>query len=149
MHDIKLIRKNPEILDAALEKRGESSKSNEVIALDTQRRETIEKLEHLLSERKILSKKIGASTDNNETTSNNIRDDIKKMKTEITRLEVALKDIENELEKLLLNIPNLLSDEVPFGKSEADNVEIYRWGKIKSYDFQPQEHFKVEARKEI
>ena len=51
MHDIKLIRKNPEILDAALEKRGESSKSAKVIALDTKRRETIEKLEHLLSER--------------------------------------------------------------------------------------------------
>ena len=38
MHDIKLIRKNPEILDRALEKRGENSKSAEVIALDTQRR---------------------------------------------------------------------------------------------------------------
>ena len=78
MHDIKLIRKNPKILDRAQEKRGESSKSTEVIALDTQRRETIEKLECLLSERKALSKKVGASTDNNETRSNNIRDDIKK-----------------------------------------------------------------------
>ena len=135
MHDIKLIRKNPEILDAALEKRGESSKSTEVIALDTQRRETIEKLEHLLSERKILSKKIGASTDNNETTSTNIRDDIKKMKAEIALLEATLRDVENDLENLLLTIPNLLSDDVPFGKSEVDNVEIYRWGKIKSYAF--------------
>ena len=147
MHDIKLIRKNPEILDRALEKRGESSKSTEVIALDTQRRETIEKLEHLLSERKILSKKIGASTDNNETTSNNIRDDIRKMKSEIALLEANLRDIENDLENLLLTIPNLLSDDVPFGKSEADNVEIYKWGKINSFAFQPKEHFEVEATK--
>ena len=147
MHDIKLIRKNPEVFDRALERRGESSKSIEVIALDTKRRETIEKLEHLLSERKILSKKVGASTDNNETTSNNIRDDIKKMKTEIARLEAILRDIEIDLENLLLTIPNLLSDDVPFGKSEADNVEIYKWGKIKSYAFQPKEHFEVEATK--
>ena len=147
MHDIKLIRKNPEVLDAALEKRGESSKSTEVIALDIQRRETIEKLEHLLSERKILSKKVGASTDNNEATSNNIRDNIKKMKAEIAILEDTLRDIENDLENLLLTIPNLLSDDVPFGKSEVDNVEIYRWGKIKSYAFQPKEHFEVEATK--
>jgi len=147
MHDIKLIRKNPEILDAALEKRGESSKSTEVIALDTQRRETIEKLEYLLSKRKTLSKKVNASIENKETTSNNIREDIKKMKTKIALLEATLRDIENELENLLLTIPNLLSDDVPFGKSEVDNVEIYKWGKIKSYAFQPKEHFEVEATK--
>ncbi len=147
MHDIKLIRKNPEILDIALEKRGESSKSTEVITLDTQRRETIEKLECLLSERKALSKKVGASTDNNETTSNNIREDIKKMKSEIARLEGVLRDIENNLENLLLTIPNLLCDDVPFGKSEADNVEVYKWGKINSFAFQPKEHFEVEATK--
>lgn len=145
MHDIKLIRKNPENFDRTLKKRNESPKSIEVIALDTQRRETIEKLEYLLSKRKILSKKVNASTDNKETTSNNIREDIKKMKTEIARLEAALRVIEKDLENLLLNIPNLLSDDVPFGKSEADNVEIYRWGKIKSYAFQPKEHFEVEA----
>ena len=44
MHDIKLIREYPEIFDKALENRGEGSKSSEVIALDTQRRKTIEKL---------------------------------------------------------------------------------------------------------
>ena len=57
MHDIKLIREYPEIFDKALEKRGEGSKSSKVIALDAQRRKTIEKLEKLLAERKILSKK--------------------------------------------------------------------------------------------
>ena len=54
MHDIKLIRKSPQIFDAALEKRGESSKSSKIIALDTQRRQTIEQLENFLSERKVL-----------------------------------------------------------------------------------------------
>ena len=62
MHDIKLIRKNPEIFDLALEKRGEDSKSLKIIALDTQRRQTIEKLEHFLSERKKLSRKVGVSS---------------------------------------------------------------------------------------
>ena len=61
MHDIKLIRECPEIFDKALEKRGEGSKSSKIIALDTQRRKTIEKLEKLLAERKMLSKKVGAA----------------------------------------------------------------------------------------
>ena len=147
MHDIKLIRECPEVLDKALEKRGEGSKSSKVIALDTQRRKTIEKLEKLLAERKMLSKKFGAAEKNNDDTTISIRDDIKKMKHEIASLETSLRDIEEDLEALLLSIPNLLSDDVPIGQSETDNVEVYRWGEIKSFNFQPKEHFEVGATK--
>ena len=147
MHDIKLIRECPEIFDKALEKRGEGSKSSKVIALDTQRRKTIEKLEKLLAERKMLSKKVGAAEKNNDDTTISIRENIKKMKHEIARLETSLRDIEEDLEALLLSIPNLLSDDVPIGQSETDNVEVYRWGEIKSFNFQPKEHFEVGATK--
>ena len=147
MHDIKLIRECPEIFDKALDKRGEGSKSSKIIALDTQRRKTIEKLEKLLAERKMLSKKFGAAEKNNDDTTISIRDDIKKMKHEIAWLETSLKDIEEDLEALLLSIPNLLSDDVPIGQSETDNVEVYRWGEIKSFNFQPKEHFEVGATK--
>mgnify|MGYP001187091980 FL=1 len=147
MHDIKLIRESPDIFDKALEKRGESSESSKIIALDRQRRTNIEKLEKLLAERNVLSKKVGATANNNNDSANSIRENIKKMKHEIARLETSLKDIEENLEALLLSIPNLLSDDVPIGQSETDNVEVYRWGKIKSFNFQPKEHFEVAATK--
>ena len=147
MHDIKLIRESPEIFDKALEKRGEGYKSSKIIALDTQRRKTIEKLERLLAERKMLSKKFGAAEKNNDDTTISIRDDIKKMKHEIAWLETSLRDIEEDLDALLLSIPNLLSDDVPIGQSETENVEVYRWGKIKSFNFQPKEHFEVGSTK--
>ena len=147
MHDIKQIRKSPEILDEALKKRGESGKSSKIIALDTQRRQTIEKLEYLLSERKVLSKKAGASATNNENSAFEIRDHIKRMKNEISQLEATLRVVEKDLRDLLLSIPNSLSDEVPIGQSETDNVEISRWGEKKSFAFQPKEHFEVAATK--
>ena len=147
MHDIKLIRKSPEIFDEALKKRGESEKSSKIIALDTQRRQTIEKLEQLLSERKVLSKKTGSSPANKEIGAIEIRDHIKKMKSEISELEASLRTVEKDLRDLLLNIPNSVSDEVPIGQSETDNVEISRWGEIKSFAFQPKEHFEVAATK--
>ena len=147
MHDIKLIRKNPKIFDKALEKRGENSKSSEIIALDTRRRQTIEKLEYLLSRRKSLSKKAGNSSTDIQITPNEIREDIKKIKSEIAELEGTLRVIEQDLKNLLFNIPNTLNDEVPFGQSEEDNVEVYKWGEIKSFNFQPKEHFEVEATK--
>ncbi len=143
MHDIKLIRECPEVFDKALEKRGEGSKSSKVISLDTQRRKTIEKLEKLLAERKMLSKKVVSADKNKDDTTINIRDKIKKMKHEIAELETSLRVIEEDLEALLLSIPNLLSDDVPIGQSETENVEVYRWGKIKSFNFQPKEHFAV------
>ena len=147
MHDIKLIRKSPEIFDKALQKRGESTKSSRIIALDTQRRKTIEKLEDFLSKRKVLSKKVGSSVPNSQSTESELRKDIKQIKNEIVKLEATLREIEQDLKDLLLNIPNLPSDEVPFGRSEADNVEVYKWGEIKSFAFQPKEHFEVDAAK--
>ncbi|MDC3017512.1 serine--tRNA ligase [Paracoccaceae bacterium] len=147
MHDIKFIREYPDIFDKALEKRGEVSKSLKVIALDKQRRKTIEQLEKLLAERKKLSKKVGAAETNNDNKAISIRDDIKKMKHSITLLETSLRDIEQNLENLLLSIPNSLNDDVPIGQSETDNVEVYKWGEIKSFNFQPKEHFEVDATK--
>ena len=137
MHDIKLIRKNPEMFDKSLEKRGEGSKSGELISLDAQRRNHIAQLENLLTKRKVLSKEVGSFLNYKDTAANKIREDIKNMKKEIAQLEATLKDIENDLENLLLTIPNLLSDDVPFGTSESDNVEVSRWGEIKSFTFKP------------
>jgi len=147
MHDIKLIRKSPEIFDKSLEKRGESSKSGEIISLDSQRRHHITQLENLLTKRKMLSKEVGSFSNNKDTAANKIREDIKNMKKEIAKLEAKLRDIENALENLLLTIPNLLNDDVPFGTSESDNVEVSRWGEIKSFSFKPKEHFEVDATK--
>ncbi len=147
MHDIKLIRKSPEIFDKSLEKRGERSQSSKIIELDSKRRQNIEKLEYLLAERKILSKSFGSSASQEDTTVNKNRENIKKIKNEIAHLEATLRDIDKDLEALLLTIPNLLSDDVPNGKSEADNVEVYKWGKIKSFAFQPKEHFEVASTK--
>ena len=149
MHDIKLIRKSPEIFDMALAKRGESSKSSKIITLDTQRRQTIEKLEHFLSERKKLSKGVAISSTDNEIMAIEIRDEIKKIKTEISKLEAALRVIEKDLQDFLLNIPNILRDEVPLGKNEKDNVEIYRWGEVKIFPIQTKNTLKLTLQKLI
>ena len=77
MHDIKLIRKNPEMFDKSLEKRGECSKSGEIISLDAQRRNHIAQLENLLTKRKVLSKEVGTFSNYNDPAANKIREDIK------------------------------------------------------------------------
>ena len=119
------------------------SKSGEIISLDAQRRHHIEQLENLLTKRKVLSKEVGSFSNYKDTAANKIREDIKNMKKEIAQLEATLKDIENDLENLLLTIPNLLSDDVPFGTSESDNVEVSRWGEIKAFLLNPRNTLKL------
>ena len=101
MHDIKQIRKSPDILDLALEKRGLPSKGLEIIELDSERRKTIEKLESMLAERNALSKKIGTNLRNSEDLDiKKSREDIKEIKKEIGLLETKLRDLEKKLANL-------------------------------------------------
>ena len=55
----------------------------------------------------------------------------------IKALDEELKDIEADLEKILLHIPNLPDPEVPVGSTEEDNVEVRRWGEVPQFDFTP------------
>lgn len=148
MHDIKFIRRNPDIFDKALEKRGEKPLSSKLIELDAERRKTIEKLEYLLSQRNSLSKTAGNYSDKkDESKIDKVRNDIKHIKEKIAEVDTTLKDLERNLANLLLTIPNCVSDDVPFGKGENDNQEVYRWGEIKKFSFRPKEHFQLDATK--
>ncbi|MDC3067805.1 serine--tRNA ligase [Paracoccaceae bacterium] len=146
MHDIKIIRKDPKNFDLALKKRGEKPKSEVILELDFVRRSLIESLEKNLAMRKSLSKKIGSSNANyGHSLLKKVKDDTKKIKVETSKLEKKLEEIEAKLKNLMLSIPNLLNNDVPEGKGEEDNIEMYNWGEIKESSFPEKEHYEVPA----
>ncbi|QQG65509.1 serine--tRNA ligase [Desulfobulbus oligotrophicus] len=61
----------------------------------------------------------------------------------IKELDTSLVQIEEELQALVLSIPNLCDDTVPPGKSEQDNLEIKRWGTIPTFSFPPRPHWEI------
>jgi seryl-tRNA synthetase len=140
MLDIDFIRKNPELVkDAARKKRIDFS-VEELLSLDSTRREVIVKIDNLRALRNSLSKDIPKlSADNREQAKSRVRS----IKEELDSLEIKLKEIEDSYNKLLLRVPNLPAHDVPDGKDENDNVEIKKWGDLPKFDFKPQDHVQL------
>ena len=146
MHDIRFIRENPAAFDAALSRRGLAPMSSELLAIDEARRAKILAAETAAAAQNAASKEVGAAKargDNAEF--ERLRALVAEKKAEGARLteEAAAEDA--RLRAALEVIPNLPLDEVPFGRDEAENVEVRRWGTPRALAFKPVEHFEIPA----
>ena len=146
MHDIKKIRNNPKGFDHQIKKRKINPISSKILEIDTNRRKKIEKLETLKSSLNNLSKSFGINKSSGTSLEiTKFKDEIKHKKKLIANLETETLNLELDLKKILENIPNICSFDVPSGNNEKDNVEIYKWGKIEKPTFTPKQHFEVPA----
>ena len=146
VHDIRQIRDNPDSFDASLARRGLSSVSSEILAIDARRRQAIAEAESALAARNAASKEVGqAKAKGDEAAFERLRALVAEKKAEIARLEEDAKTADAELTALLQTLPNLPADDVPDGADEAANVELRRWGTPRSLDFAPKEHFEIPA----
>ncbi|MCA8880599.1 MAG: serine--tRNA ligase [Rhodobacteraceae bacterium] len=146
MHDIRAIRDNPAAFAAAMARRGMESVTDQLLALDSSRREKITAAESALSERNAASKAVGAAkAAGNDAEFQRLRDLVAQKKDEIAVLEAEAKQADEALANLLMTLPNILADAVPDGPDESANVEIRRWGIPRAFDFQPKEHFEIKG----
>jgi seryl-tRNA synthetase len=144
MHDIKAIRENPAAFDAALARRGLSAMSSEILALDADRRAKIAAAEAAQADQNKASKDVGAAKARGDDAEfDRLRALVAEKKAEIARLTAQAAEEDAALRDMLSRIDNLPLDEVPFGRSEEDNVEVRRWGTPRSFDFTPKEHFEI------
>lgn len=146
MHDIRLIRENPADFDAAMARRGMENVSEQVLALDSARRASIAAAETALADRNAASKQVGkAKASGNEEEFQRLRELVAAKKSEIAALESDAKAKDEELNNLLMTLPNIMLDTVPDGKDESENVEINRWGTPVELPFTPKEHYEIQG----
>ncbi|MCT8160052.1 serine--tRNA ligase [Pseudoruegeria sp. SHC-113] len=144
MHDIRLIRENPAAFDAAMARRGLSSLSSEILAIDEARRAKIAAAETAQAERNKASKEVGAAKGRgDEAEFERLRALVAEKKDEIARLEAEAKEEDARLAEVLMGLPNVVYDDVPEGADEADNVEIRRFGSPRNFAFTPKEHYEL------
>lgn len=146
MHDLRAIRENPGAFAAAMARRGMETVTDQILALDSSRREKITAAEAALSERNAASKAVGtAKAAGNDVEFQRLRDLVSTKKDEIARLEAEAKEADEILTNLLMTLPNAFAGDVPDGPDESANVELRRWGTSRAFDFQPKEHFEIKG----
>ncbi|MCG7337637.1 serine--tRNA ligase [Sporosarcina sp. ACRSM] len=143
MLDIKRVRANFDEVKEKLSKRGEDlSDFDKFGGLDEKRRDLIAKVELLKAERNEVSQKVAEMKRNKE----NADDVIARMRAvgdEIKGLDEELHKVEEELDYIMMRVPNIPHDSVPVGDSEDDNVEVRTWGELPEFAFEAKPHWEI------
>ena len=134
MLDLKFIRENPEIVRQAMANRQEkSSPLDEILQLDTERRQKMTELEDLRRNRKQASKERQADA----------AEEGRALRTKIHNLEEIVNNLDVKLHDLLLQMPNIPSAQVPVGKDSSENVIVRTWGEPRKLAFPAKPHWEL------
>ena len=144
MLDLNFVRANLELIEKKLRARGADPAVllGDFRALDASRREAITQSEQLKARRNELSQQVGALKKSGQDATA-VMDETRALKDQLDALDTTAATLDDRLRQLLAGIPNLTRDEVPTGKSEADNVTVKLWGEIPSFDFLPKPHWEL------
>src|SRR5262249_17337440 len=111
-------------------------------AIDASRRQRITEAEQLKAQRNKLSEEVARLKKSGQDATA-VMEETRTMKQTMESLDAAASQADEQLHTILQRIPNLPHDSVPVGKSEEDNVEVKRWGKLSEFDFQPKPHWEI------
>ena len=126
MLDIKFIRENPEIVKQGIKNKNEKDRIDEILSLDEKRRKIISEAEELKAKKNQVSAKIPQMKKAGEDTTQ-VFAEMKTVSDKISELDNQLKEIETDLNGILMFIPNLPHSSVPIGKTPEENIEVRKW----------------------
>lgn len=134
MLDINFIRQNPEKIKANNKIRKTDVDVDKILELDRERRKLIAQIDNKRAE---LNAKSKAKPSAGEISR------LKSLGDELQSQEQKLRPIEDELNALLIRLPNITHESVPVGKDETGNVVVRKWGEIPKFNFKPKEHWEL------
>lgn len=139
MLDIKFVRENPEIVKENIKKKFQDHKLplvDEVIALDTERREVMAKADELRANRNKLSKQIGALMGQGKRDeAEEVKAQVSAQKDELDALAKREAELNEAVTSKMMMIPNIIDESVPIGKDDSENVEVKKYGEPVVPDF--------------
>ena len=155
MLDIKFIRENPEIVKENIRKKFQDAKLplvDKVIELDAENRAAITEASDLRAQRNTLSKQVGmlmgqAKKDPSKLEeAEAVKAQVKAQADRLAELEKREEELEQEIRRILLTIPNIIDPSVPIGESDEFNVEVARFGEPTTPDFEIPYHTAIMER---
>ncbi len=140
MLDIKRIRKNPEEIQRLLQRRSPDLSLDKVLTLDKTRREMLVEAENMKAEQNRVSKQVPSMKKEGKDVTGVLKE-MRNLAEKIKVLEGEIKKTDFEIEEELLKIPNAPNPDIAIGKSDADNIEVRRWGEPRKFDFESKAHW--------
>ena len=144
MLDIKFIKANPEKVKKAMKYRQKNMDDiiDEILELDKRRHEIITEAETMKCEQNSVNKKIPAMKKAGEDTTE-LFAKMKDISTKISQKNKELSEVETRQRELLLSVPNVPNEAVPYGKDDSENPEIRRFGEPRKFDFEAKPHWEI------
>ncbi|HOB20271.1 MAG TPA: serine--tRNA ligase [Candidatus Atribacteria bacterium] len=142
MLDAKYIRSNPDEVRAALAKRKKEVNLDKFLALDEKRRSILSEVEQLKNKRNVVSQEI-ARLKKEKKDAEALIAEMQQVSGTIKELDDKVREVEAELNDILLTIPNIPHESVPLGESDNDNIEVRRWGTPREFGFEPRPHWDI------
>ncbi|WP_017729654.1 serine--tRNA ligase [Halalkalibacterium ligniniphilum] len=141
MLDVKRLRNNFDHIKEKLATRGEDISGLDRFGdLDEKRRSVIVEVEELKSRRNQVSQEV-ATRKREKQDADQLIIEMREVSDKIKQLDEELRTIDQDLEELLLTIPNVPHESVPVGETEDDNVEVRTWGEVPSFEFEAKPHW--------
>ncbi len=143
MLELRFIRENLELVKEKTEFRGiKDSRVEDFAAVDIKRRELLTELESLQNRRKTVSSEI-AELKKQKKDAESLILEMRKAGERIKDLKKQVASVEEDLQEIVMGIPNLCDDSVPQGMDDSENVEVRQWGKISEFSFDPKPHWEI------
>lgn len=147
MLDLRFVRENPELVKENIKKKFQDSKLplvDEVIALDTENRNTVTEANNLRSERNKLSKQIGALMGQKKfEEAEAVKAQVAAQADRLKEMEAKETELEEKIRNIMLVIPNMIDPSVPIGPDDSHNVEVERFGEPVVPDFEIPYHTEI------
>lgn len=140
MLDIAFIRAFPELVKAGAKKKRLQVDIDQLLEVDRQRRLLITEIEQLRAERNRQSRAVSSAPPAERQA---VLAETRTITEQLKQRENALAPLDAAFERLMLQVPNVPADDVPDGLTEADNVEIRRWGEPPAFTFTPRDHVEL------
>ncbi len=142
MLDIKKLRETPEIFRKGLQAKKAEAKLDEILANDEKRRNLITEVNDLKALRNKVSKEIGDLKRNKEDASDKIQE-MQTVSKNIKEMDSQINVLEEQLNNILVTLPNLPHESAPIGFTEVDNIETASWGEKPTYDYTLKDHLDI------
>jgi seryl-tRNA synthetase len=140
--DLKLLKDNPQVIEDMLKRRKLDFPIKELIVLDRRRRELISEIQGINHNKNILAHSIAAKKKTNEKIAQEL-EEMNMIRNKILSLDVEKTTVDSKFRHLIMLLPNIIHESVPFGEDETDNLVVKQQGTIKKLDFKPKDHVDI------